>query len=100
MKKDITNFQLLSHGFDHSQYFQGCGTSFTDYAHVVTGCGGSEKEAFEDALEQLCMQVSGVTTWEIESKAGKLSEETLKDIPEDNEVYFYYSIRYNLEEID
>jgi hypothetical protein len=95
----ITKFELISHGFDHSQYFQGCGTSFTEFDHVQTGCGGSEKEAFEDALEQLCMNHSGVNTWDIEVEAGKLSQETPKDIPEDNEVYFYYSIRYNLEDI-
>jgi hypothetical protein len=88
----ITDYELLSHGFDHSQYFQGCGTSFTSFEHVVTGCGGSEKEAFENALEQITDADDSVLNGILE----RLSEDRHPSESEDmNEIYFYYSIRYN-----
>jgi len=48
------DFEIINHGYENSQYFQGCGVSFTSYTHVATGCGGNAKEAYEDAVEQLC----------------------------------------------
>lgn len=52
-KRNIVKFEVLDHGYQHSQYFQGCGTSFTDYNHVVTGSGTTQKESYEDALNQI-----------------------------------------------
>ena len=49
----ISSFEILDHGIDNSQYFQGCGTSYTAFDHVQTGCGENATEAFEDALEQI-----------------------------------------------
>lgn len=51
----LKSFEIINHGVDHSQYFQGCGTAFTPYTHVFTGCGNDAKEAYEDALEQAFM---------------------------------------------
>ena len=98
------NYQLLSHGFDHSQYFQGCGVSFTSFQDVVTGAGGCEKEAFEDALEQMYMhsEKHGETAKEIEEAEKEtiaaLSEERDEEAEKEelNEIYYYFSIRYNL----
>jgi len=52
-KHKIGKFELVDHGIDGSQYFQGCGTTFTEYHHVVTGCGDNFAEALDDALEML-----------------------------------------------
>lgn len=49
----IARFEVVNHGWDGDSYFQGCCTSFTNYDHVVTGRGYTEKEAVEDALEQI-----------------------------------------------
>lgn len=49
----ITDYEIIRHGVEHSDYFQGCGASFTKFEHVQTGIGDTEQEAFEDALE--CM---------------------------------------------
>lgn len=88
----ITEYELLSHGFDHSQYFQGCGTSFTRFDHVVTGCGGSEREAFENALEQITEADDSI----LNGVMATLSEARHPSESDDmNEIYFYYSIRYN-----
>jgi len=50
MKKQ---YEIINHGYDHSQYFQGCGTSYTPFERVVTGCGMNAKEAYEDAADQI-----------------------------------------------
>lgn len=49
----LPDVQVIIHGADHPDYFQGCGTAFSDYNFCVTGCGMSAKQAFEDALDQL-----------------------------------------------
>lgn len=51
--KTITCFEIVDHGIDHAQYFQGCGVSHTKFAEVATGCGDNPAEALADALEQL-----------------------------------------------
>lgn len=51
-KNIVVDYEIWNHGVDHSQYFQGKGTSYTKWDEVYTGIGRSEKEALEDALEQ------------------------------------------------
>ena len=52
----VIEYEIINHGMEHSQYFQGCGTSFTRFTHVWTGIGESSKEAYNDALEQMAME--------------------------------------------
>lgn len=52
-KHKIGQFELIDHGIDGSQYFQGCGTAFTSYDHVTTGCGDTPAEAFDDLMEMV-----------------------------------------------
>jgi hypothetical protein len=51
--KTAVAFEIVNHGIQHSQYFQGCGTTFTDYTDVATGIGDDYNEALNDALENL-----------------------------------------------
>ncbi len=48
-------YQVVDHGWDGDQYFQGCGTSGTPFDNVVTGHGDTPREAIDDALEQMAM---------------------------------------------
>jgi hypothetical protein len=50
---EVTRAQLINHGREHEQYFQGCGTAFTTFDNVVTGIGDDANEAYDDALEML-----------------------------------------------
>lgn len=50
---DLTDYEIVEHGIESSQYFQGCGVSFTDFEHVNTGCGDTPFDAMEDCLEQI-----------------------------------------------
>lgn len=105
-KKTIADFEVIDHGVDHAQYFQGCGTAFTNWNHCVTGCGESAADAFNDALEQIA--TDGWDVVEIESsddgadftseKAEAASVETHLDGEErgeECELYYYVSIRWN-----
>jgi hypothetical protein len=51
--KHVRNFEIVDHGPEHSQYFQGCGVSGTKYDDVVTGIGNTPAEALSDALDSL-----------------------------------------------
>ena len=51
--KTITCFEIVDHGIDHAQYFQGCGVSHTKFSDVATGCGDNPAAALSDALETL-----------------------------------------------
>jgi len=47
------NFEIIDHGCEHGQYFQGCGVSFTPFLHVVTGVADTPADALEDAISSL-----------------------------------------------
>lgn len=51
--KKIGDFELIDHGIDGSQYFPGCGTTFTDYSYVATGCGDNPREALDDLIDMI-----------------------------------------------
>lgn len=52
-KLKIGEFELIDHGIDGSQYFPGCGTTFTRFNHVATGCGDNPSEALDDLIEMV-----------------------------------------------
>lgn len=37
--KVISDYQILNHGVENSQYFQGCGVAYTTFSEVTTGIG-------------------------------------------------------------
>lgn len=92
----LISYEILDHGMAHSQYFQGCGTAFTNFTHVWTGAGNSSKEAYNDALEQAYMDIGDL--------ADKLPKRpdgfTLRPtVPADSDdLYFYVSIRARIKE--
>mgnify|MGYP000908199233 CR=1 FL=1 len=51
--KRITAHEILVHGIEHEQYWQGAGCSFSEYTDIATGIGDNAREAYDDALEQL-----------------------------------------------
>lgn len=115
--KLISKFEIIDHGIDHAQYFQGCGVSYTEYDECITGCGQDAKEAIEDALESMAQ--NGVETDEIEKSdeykaieraANKMPgyeplvtvsafvEKQGEEMTDDCELYYYLSIRYSVKE--
>ena len=54
----LIEYEIIDHGMEHSQYFQGYGVSGTRFTHIWTGIGDSSKDAYNDALEQMFMDDS------------------------------------------
>ena len=92
-----TEHEILNHGYDHSQYFQGCGTG-SHFEHVVTGCGNNAKEAYEDAVEQVHCSVIDVEVKLPERPRGIRKKDSVpaKYCKEESEIYYYVSIRFNI----
>lgn len=51
MPRIISAYQIVDHGIEHEQYFQGCGVSYTEYEDCYTGIGQTLWEALDDALD-------------------------------------------------
>ncbi len=92
--KRIQSHEIIVHGVEHEQYFQGCGVSFTSYTDVATGIGNDAFEAFEDALESLAQ-----CDWDVEladcwTDAPKADAARLADDDHDHEdLHVYVSVR-------
>ena len=102
-KTQVKEFQLIDHGIDHSQYFQGCGVSFTRYEFVSTGCGNNFQEAMDDCMESIAQNHYGLDMPAFEQAIkDELGVTTASwpegdSVPEDSEeCYYYVSVRYNL----
>ena len=92
----LIEYEIINHGIDLSQYFQGCGVSFMDYTHVWTGVGDSSKEAYNDALDQMFSEDQEAAAMMPTRPAGFRLRPR---VPHDSEdVYFYVSIRARLKE--
>jgi len=77
MSHKVADFELVDHGIDNPQYFQGCGTTFTNFEFVETGSGDNPKDALEDVLEQIAMQ--GFDTEDLEKRILEENESILVD---------------------
>jgi hypothetical protein len=101
------DFEVIDHGIEHSQYFQGCGVSHSRFTDVATGIGYSAHEAGQDALE--CAWFGeGIDPEECDG--WKELEETLAGLPGDvlpgleaehqsdegSEVWHHVSIRWRI----
>ena len=76
-QKKIGEFELIDHGIEHPQYFQGCGTGFTGFENVVTGIGDNPAEAIDDCLEQIAQL--GFETEGMEARI--IGQEGLEGLP-------------------
>ena len=56
LSKKIEEHEINERGIQSSSYYQGAGTSFTQWEDVAVGIGANKHDALEDALEQLASQ--------------------------------------------
>lgn len=98
-RKTIVEFELVDHGIEHEQYFQGCGLAFTDYEDIATGCGDNPAEAIDDALESLACNgwetegmEKGILAQEFPGKR-KLPTKPRVLLRHGDEAHYYVSIR-------
>lgn len=109
-RKLIKDYEVRDHGVENSQYFQGCGISFTRFDHCATGCGSEHAlEAIKDAIDILAQDGYEVTelldqilddyNWsKLELKRTLVHEDChscdcdLCHEHDDCELYYYFSI--------
>lgn len=103
--KTISEFELIDHKIQHSQYFQGCGTVFTRFEHVITGIGNNPMIAICDCLNQMAM--AGFNAENMEARIMKQEgwealptdpavqwNRDIGEVPND-QLYYYVSILWN-----
>jgi hypothetical protein len=100
MKRAGVEFEVINHGWEHQQYFQGCGVSFTSYTHVATGAGMTAREAYEDAVEQLHSYPGMPDGFHFPKcprnvRSGVVPADCRG---EDSEIYYYVSVRVRMPE--
>lgn len=97
----IGEYELIDHGIEHSQYFQGCGVAFTSYHHCATGIGSN----FEDAYNDCCEMIAQSHDVDLEGfDARVLRDVKRRTFPKrpavtrkhSDEHYYHVSIRFNL----
>lgn len=93
--KPIESFEVINHGIDYPDYFQGCGVSCTEFEDVATGIGNTEAEAFDDALESLAQMGWETDGFEDRAIAEYGEKPSTKPIPKryGDDAYHYVSIR-------
>ena len=72
-QKSIGEFELIDHGVEHSQYFQGCGVAHTQFGNVVTGIGDNPTDAIDDCLHQMAAagyEIEGMEERILEQEGG------------------------------
>jgi hypothetical protein len=95
----IKGFEIINHGYDHSDYFQGCGTYFTDFDMAFTGIGTNAKEAYEDCVDSIAMSGFDVESLPTNPRGiNKKDKVPAKLMTEENSIWFYVSIRIKIEE--
>ena len=84
--------QIINHGPEHEQYFQGCDTAYSGFDHVATGIGDNAREAYDAALDQVCEMGIDENDLPKRPKGIRKSDRVLKRWGDD--CYWYVSIRY------
>lgn len=81
MARSVLEYEIVDHGIEHSQYFQGCGVSYTKYLECVTGIGDDFEEAIGDCLESLAQM-----DWDVEDLEKRILEEFGGEYPQTESV--------------
>lgn len=95
----MKNYQIINHGWDNSQYFQGCGVAYTKFTDAVTGGGMDAVEAYADALEQVYQGSDYADAIKLPRRPRGYGINRKNKVPayqrgEDSDCYYYVSIRY------
>jgi hypothetical protein len=97
VRQKIGEFELVDHGIEHPDYFQGCGVAFTQFAFCATGIGANPADALEDLLEMVTQTGNGWDTEDLEARI--LKDVGLLKMPNrplaKGETYYHISLRWN-----
>jgi len=80
--RKIKQYQWEDIGVEHSQYFQGRGTAYSNWEEVYIGIGEDAKEAISDAIDSAAM--SGWDVDKLPKRPRGFSKETVQDVIDAN----------------
>lgn len=93
----MPKYEIIDHCWDNCQYFQGCGTAFTTFDYVQTGCGDNAKEAYEDAVNCIYQAHDSKEVEKLKLPKRPRGINKKDHVPANSEdCYWYISIRYSL----
>lgn len=93
----MAQYEIIDHGWDNSQYFQGCGTAYTKFDRVATGIGDNAKEAYEDAVDQIYQAEDSAAVARLHLPTRPHGIRVRDKVPANTEdCWWYVSIRYTL----
>lgn len=97
----MIEYEVVRHGAEYADYWQGIGVALSKYQYVFTGLGYTEMEALDDCLDQIAMEFPSLgefdfwAKWktEIVEQEGITNE---SDIPNDmaSDLAYRISIRF------
>lgn len=76
--KTIQEYEIIDHGVEHTDYFQGCGVAFTRFEECFTGIGWTFREALQNAVDDAA--VAGYSIPEALEDEIKRADDTSKRI--------------------
>lgn len=92
--RPVDGFEIVNHGAEHAQYFQGCGVAFTDYTHAYTGAGEDAAEAYADAVQSAAQDGWNVAALPLHPVECSPLDRVPEDAGgEDSEWYVYVTVR-------
>ena len=88
-------YEIVNHGWSNSQYFQGCGTAYTEFDHVATGCGTDAKQAYKDAVENIYFSEGSIADrLRLPKRPRGIRAHDRVPAQSDEDCFWYVSIRY------
>lgn len=94
----VTEFEIINHGYEHGQYFQGCGVAFTRFERCATGIGANAAEAYADAARKIWTDADASALPKRPRGIRARDRVPAECLGEFSEVYWRVSIRYNVKE--
>ena len=86
--KTIKKYEIINHGIEHEQYFQGCGISCTEYEDIATGMSNNFTDALDDAADSLAQN-----DWDTKTIQELQMRSVNAQIIKNPDIHYYVSIR-------
>jgi hypothetical protein len=92
----VVDYEIVDHGIDWPDYFQGCGVAFTTFDECFTGIGDNAQAAYDDAVDCVAQSIDDVSALpETVDYLG--TDEVDYEEYEEESPYYYVSIRVTVE---
>jgi hypothetical protein len=92
--KQIKQYKLVSHGYEHISQFRKSAFDFSMYSFNVTTKGETQKDAFDKVMENL--EKLDIDTSKLKKDGAWMANIYQREIYEKPGVYYFFTICYDL----